>query len=75
MPTDEDAPIVAALNVAAQDYLPWFWREHPHVMFLEVKLRGDAAMIHVERAQHRHLVAQRAEEAAAVIIASARLWL
>jgi hypothetical protein len=41
-------------------------------MLLDVKLRSDAAIIHAKRVQHRHLVSQPAEEAAGVIIASAR---
>ncbi|WP_292696184.1 hypothetical protein [Nitrobacter sp.] len=44
-------------------------------MFLDIETLGDLANAEPNGAQHRHLVAQPAEEAAAVIVASVRLLL
>ena len=60
---------------AAKDVLRRFRRKHPHVMFLDIETLGDLANAEPNGAQHRHLVAQPAEEAAAVIVASVRLLL
>jgi hypothetical protein len=33
--------------------------ERPHVVLFDIELRSDAAMIHTERTQDRHLVAEQ----------------